>query len=292
MLVVYMKSLSRNKRDKIGYLRIFFLVLPYLVIVGIFQLVGYLIAGLDVKSLNDAATTEQSTIISFFSLLGTLLVIWLFTHYVDKIKFKEVGFKNRNVLKESLIGFIVGAGAVCIGFLLLVTTKEIIPISFDFNLTKLLLIVSLFLFVAISEEILVRGYILRNLMVSFNRYVALVVSALIFALLHGLNPNVNIISLISLFFAGLLYGITYIFNYRLWFPIAVHFSWNLLQVVLGFNVSGKQFFPFMVNNLKGENYITGGDFGFEGSVYSVIIQGVIVAGLLIYYKKTNYSKSS
>ena len=65
-------------------------------------------------------------------------------------------------------------------------------------------------------------------------------------------------SAMSLFLAGILLGITYIYTKNLWFPVALHLSWNLFQTLFGFNVSGKDFyslieFKIQENNLLNES---------------------------------------
>lgn len=279
------------KMNHSGYLRILYISFPYIIIVGIFQSIAYLMAGLDYNEPEMVKTSLQQIIITLSSLLGTLSVVWIFVKYVDKVKFKSIGFQFKNALKESLAGFTIGALSIIIGFLILVLSKHIIPSSFTFDWKELLFIVLIFIVVAVTEEVLLRGYVLRNLMIAFNKYVALIISASIFSLLHAGNPNYTLIPMLSLFLSGLLYGITYMYNQRLWYPIAVHFSWNLFQTLLGFNVSGLHHFAFMNNETVGEKYITGGDFGFEGSMYSVIIQTLFVLAIFIYFEKKKLKKA-
>lgn len=266
-------------------------MIPYFFIVGIFQLVGHLIAGLDVTNTNVIKTSAQTVVVSFCTLLGTLTAIWIFTKYIDKIEFEFIGFKMKNVIKESVAGLLVGSFSVFLGFIILTLTGRIIPTSFEFNTYEFLLAIFVFINVAISEEVLCRGYILRNLMISSNKYVALIVSALVFALLHCANPDISLIPMISLLLSGLLYGVAYIYNQRLWFPISVHFGWNFLQSILGFNISGNEHYAFMNIENIGEDYITGGNFGFEGSIYSVLIQGIVLIGITIFYERTKYLKA-
>ena len=74
-----------------GWLRVLALVIPYMVTVGIFQLIGYFVTGVDLYPLDLTKTAEQHAIISFFSFIGTLLVIWIFTRFWDKEKFIDLG---------------------------------------------------------------------------------------------------------------------------------------------------------------------------------------------------------
>ena len=64
----------------------------------------------------------------------------------------------------------------------------------------------MFIAVSIAEETYVRGYVLKNLLQSFNPIISLIISSAIFSLLHFFNPNVNYIALTELFIAGILLG--------------------------------------------------------------------------------------
>lgn len=274
----------KKKIDHTGYLRVIFLVLPYIFVVGAFELVGFILAGLDTIHANAIKTSEQSIIVSFFGFLGTLIIIWIFTRFVDNEKFLANGFYPINVTKESIAGFSTGVFAIVFGFIILTQTNKIIPSNFSFNQKEFFFAMLLFIIVAVSEEILFRGYILRNLMISFNKYVALIISALIFSLMHLGNPDIDTIPLISLFLSGILYGTAFIYNKRLWFPIFLHFSWNLSQPLLGFNVSGIRHYAFLEIENTGKQIFTGGEFGFEGSVYSVLIHVILIIGIVAYFE--------
>jgi hypothetical protein len=109
--------------------------------------------------------------------------------------------------------------------------------------------------------------------------------------MHGFNPNINLFSLTNLFLAGILLGISYIHTKNLWFPIALHFSWNLFQTMYGFNVSGQKSYSLIEFTISKNNIINGGDFGFEGSILSVFAMITTIIGIELYYRrqKTNHN---
>ena len=170
-------------------------------------------------------------------------------------------------------------------YLLLSQINEIKYVKTVFKIKEIILSVGLFLIVAINEEVLMRGYVLRNLMYSFNKYIALIFSSILFSLMHGLNPNMDWFSYLNLFLAGILLGSTYIFTQNLWFPIALHFSWNFFQSLFGFNVSGQDFYSLIEFKIAKPNLINGGLFGFEGSIFCIVIQLILIISILIYYNK-------
>ena len=272
-----------------GWIRVLLIILPYIIVVSIFQVLGMYLAGKDLTDLSIKDTPVQTLIGTFFATLGTLLILWVFMKYVDKEKFVNLGlqFKNRKV--DFIVGIGLGILVMGIGYVLLLLLNEI---SFDkivFEPVNILISFVLFACVAVMEEFLFRGYILRNLMISFNKYIALIISSILFALIHGMNPNMDGFSAMSLFLAGILLGITYIYTKNLWFPVALHLSWNLFQTLFGFNVSGKDFYSLIEFKIQENNLLNGGAFGMEGSILSIIANILIIMGVIIYYTKNKQS---
>jgi membrane protease YdiL (CAAX protease family) len=272
-----------------GWIRVLLIIIPYFIIVSIFQVLGMYLAGKDLMDLTIPDTPVQRLIGTFFATLGTILILWIFMKYVDKEKFVNLGlqFKNRKV--DFIVGIGLGILVMGIGYGLLLLLNEI---SFDklvFEPVGILISVALFTCVAVMEEFLFRGYILRNLMISFNKYIALILSSILFSLIHGMNPNMDGFSAMSLFLAGILLGITYIYTKNLWFPIALHLSWNLFQSLFGFNVSGQDFYSLIEFKIQENNVLNGGAFGMEGSIISIIANVLIIGGVIIYYNKNKVS---
>ena len=274
-----------------GWQRVLLIIIPYIFIVGIFQYIGSLITKVDFTNINFQKSSEQEVILSFFSLLGTLLVIGVFMKFLDKEKFINLGFETKNRLNEFLIGIIIGAVIMSTGYLLLLLLGEIYFQKTIIDFKEIILSIILFIVIAVSEEILMRGYVLRNLMISFNKYVALLISAIVFSLIHGFNPNIDLFSMTNIFLAGILLGLSYIHTQNLWFPIALHLSWNLFQTILGFNVSGQDSYSLLEFSIKENSLLNGGEFGFEGSILSSIAMLITIIGIAFYYdrKKTNHN---
>lgn len=275
-----------NKNSQInGWKRILSFILPYFIVVGIFQLVGAVILDVAILDINSIKTTFQDFILNFFGLIGLLLVLWIFMKYVDKEKFINLGFHLKNKSKHFYLGVFLGFFIMGSAYLLLSQMDEIKYVKTIFKINEFLLSIGLFVIVAINEEVLMRGYVLRNLMYSFNKYIALILSSILFSLMHGFNPNMDWFSYLNLFLAGILLGSTYIFTKNLWFPIALHFSWNFFQSLFGFNVSGQNIYSLIEFKIAKPNLINGGLFGFEGSVFCIVIQLILIISILIYYNK-------
>jgi len=274
-----------------GWQRIVLITIPWLIFIGIFQLIGAYLIGLDYGDLNLQKTTEQQLIIQFFTFLGTILVVLLFVKYVDKEKFIDIGFHLKNRINEFSSGLLIGLIIMLLGFGFLELIDEIQFQRIEFDFKEITFSILLFILVALAEEIFFRGYILRNLMNSYNKYLALLISSVIFCLIHGFNPNIDIIGFTNIFLSGILLGITYIHTKNLWFPIALHFSWNFFQTVVGFNVSGQNTYSIIEFSKNENTYLNGGSFGFEGSLLSLFAITIVLVAIFIYYirKKTKHN---
>ncbi|MEH6408772.1 MAG: type II CAAX endopeptidase family protein [Leeuwenhoekiella sp.] len=270
-----------------GWIHILIFIIPYLLFLSLVQVAGYAILGYDLTDFEAEKSAFQEVYTSYLSLIATFIAMWFFMRFMDKLPFIKLGFQTKGRLRDFNFGVILGAVIMLLGYLILTVFKEIDFTHFFFDVYQLFLSVLLFVSVAILEEVLVRGYILRNLMISFNKYVALVISSLIFAIMHLANPNIDLLSFIDLFLAGILLGISYIHTKNLWFPIGLHLGWNLFQSLFGFNVSGQDFYSFIEFKVPEANIINGGAFGFEGSILAVIAQIVVIItiGYYYYYQK-------
>jgi membrane protease YdiL (CAAX protease family) len=140
----------------------------------------------------------------------------------------------------------------------------------------------IFLCVAISEELVVRGYLLQTINQVWGGAIAIVASSLYWGVAHILNPNASLISALNITVAGLLFAYAYSITGHLWLPIALHFSWNLAEgAIFGYPVSG-----FQVENsvlqpaVEGPKAVTGGLFGPEGGL--VALFAILVGGAILY----------
>ncbi|MEO9022729.1 MAG: type II CAAX endopeptidase family protein [Ginsengibacter sp.] len=279
-----METISTDKSR--GWKNILKIIVPYFLVVGTFQLVGFYFAGLDINYKPKNETTKELFTLTFFSLIGTALIVWIFRKYIDKKSFKSLGFEKEFIGRDLFLGIIFGFLIMFIGFSTLLFSNQISFESIQFHPIEFISSIAIFIFVAIAEELFLRGYILNNLMVSFNKFTALIISSAIFSLMHAANPNFNLIAMAGLFISGLLFGLSYIYTKNLWFPIALHFSWNFFQgTIFGFNVSGKDTYSLIVTGENTSNLWNGGSFGFEASSLSFSFQILAIIVLYLIFKK-------
>lgn len=282
-----MKDHKYTSRQQIT--RVLMIILPYIIVVGVFQLIACVLIGVDILAPAVEFSAWQKLVLTLFSSFGTLLVVFLFKKHVDKEPFNSLGLGSIHIW-DIFLGLLIGFVIMVTGFFILVYMNEITYSGNKFLPGDFILSFCTFALVAISEELFVRGYILGNLVQSMNKYKALIISSVFFSLMHGLNSNYSWFAAIELFLGGMLLGLSYIYVPNLGFPIALHFSWNFFQgTIFGFNVSGSRAYS-LITQVRSEDTIwNGGPFGFEGSAISVIFQilAIIVIYLLFNKRKPN-----
>ncbi|RYY17734.1 MAG: CPBP family intramembrane metalloprotease [Chitinophagaceae bacterium] len=219
--------------------------------------------------------------------LAALLTVPAFIIFADNKPLSSLGFKWMPVDSpgyEPMPRFIAPLMAVAIlgvGWTFLYLSNYLEYLGAILSTRNILTGFLLMCVIAVAEESVFRGYVLNNLLSSFNPWLSLVISAMLFAFLHSGNPEAGIVAIINVFLAGLLLGINYIYTRNLWFATLFHLSWNFLQgPVLGFPVSGLDLPAFLQISISGNELITGGKFGFEGSIIQTIL---FIPAIIILY---------
>ena len=155
-------------------------------------------------------------------------------------------------------------------------------------------IISMFCYfsvVAVGEEIVFRGVLFRWIDEKWGFPVALIVSALVFGIVHITNPGGTLWSSIAIAIeAGLLLGAAYKWSGTLWLPIGIHWAWNFSQGnVFGFMVSGQEAGDSLIQaQIEGPDWLTGGMFGAEASVVAVVIGALLSAWFIWQISRRNH----
>ena len=153
--------------------------------------------------------------------------------------------------------------------------------SMDAVLIGTLEMLLIFVLVGWEEELLSRGYHLQNLASGINLPWGVILSSLIFALMHLGNPNVSVMAVLGLIAAGFFLAFGYLRTRQLWLPIGLHIGWNFFEgTVFGFQVSGLDIYRLIEQTVQGPQIFTGGEFGPEAGL--VLIPGLALGVALIY----------
>jgi membrane protease YdiL (CAAX protease family) len=135
---------------------------------------------------------------------------------------------------------------------------------------------------AVMEELLVRGLLFRVLEERLGSWIALATTALIFGAIHASNRGATAWSTLAVALsAGIVLGSAFILTRRLWLAFGLHFGVNSAQgAILGVPVSGQQTPGLLRSELIGQPLWTGGSFGLEASLLTLLF-GVLIGGAFL-----------
>lgn len=142
------------------------------------------------------------------------------------------------------------------------------------SLAGALAVVGMMCAIAVSEEVFFRGIVFRLLRGRWGAGVALGASAVLFGLVHLLNPGASLWGAVAIAIeAGLMLGAAYLATGSLWLAIGLHFGWNVATVgIFGTVTSGAEARDSLVTAVtSGPDWLSGGSFGPEGSVVAVLV---------------------
>jgi membrane protease YdiL (CAAX protease family) len=206
--------------------------------------------------------------------------VLIFRTWIDRRKWLDLGWNMEDFAGEAITGLCLGPALLGLAAVIMFLTGHLEWTDIVWDPSSLFISLGWMAMIAFSEELVFRGYILGNLLETFqNKWIALGISAILFSAYHGANPGTHTLAFANLFLAGLLLGINYLYTKNLWFSFLLHLSWNFFQgPILGFKVGGLTFPSLLQAEPKGDLFITGGDFGLEGSMLCTLL---LLAAVLI-----------
>jgi membrane protease YdiL (CAAX protease family) len=240
---------------------------------------------------------------SIAALITALLSVWLAGRLLDRRPFADFGFHlGGGWWLDLFFGMALGAllmtavFLVELGFGWITVTdafRSLVP-STPFALA-ILLPTTVYVCVGVYEELLSRGYQLRNAAEGLNFPVvgsrnavilAWVLSSAFFGYLHASNPNATPSSTFNVALAGLMLGFGYVLTGELAIPIGLHITWNFFQgSVFGFPVSGLKPLgaAFLSTDQGGPTRWTGGAFGPEAGLLgpAAMVLGCLLIALWV-----------
>lgn len=260
-----------------------FMAVNAVVMLGVRAMVGGLPAGGDL----------QMVLLLFTSTLS----VFIARKYFDRKSMKSLGLHwDLNAVLDIIIG-ILNSAAVMAGIYFTMLWTGLIefsgfswwtddPVSapgFQLAILPVVLAVLLKLtIVAWWEELVFRGYFVRNMMEGMGLMWTVILSSLIFGGGHFFNPDATLLSsiLIALITPQLIYA--YLKSGQLWLPMGIHLGWNFFQAsIFGFASSGQVSPSLIAQSPVGPEWLSGGAFGAEGSI--IMLPFTLMSLFLIHY---------
>jgi membrane protease YdiL (CAAX protease family) len=238
-------------------------------------------------------------------LIVAVAAVWLIGRLLDRRRLRDFGLSlGRQWWTDLAFGLALGLGLM--GAIFLVewglgwvhvtgTLRTAVP-GEPFGLAILAPAV-IFLCVGILEELLARGYLLRNLAEGLafpwmggargGLVLACLVSSALFAYGHADNPNATWVSTVNIGIAGVFLALGYMLTGQLAIPIGMHITWNFFQAtVFGFPVSGVSRLRTSViaTDQLGPELWTGGPFGPEAGLVGLAAMLLGIALTLLWVR--------
>jgi len=255
-----------------------------------------------------ALVSNKSAILlitSISTLLSVLVLTPFSMKFIDQRFWKPLKEQvTHSWWKELGIGSLAGFFSIALIFTLLVVfgSIQVTGINAEYRdldfLSSFFGAVLIFICVGVYEEVVFRGYVFKNLSEGFwgkwftketAVILAGILSSLVFSILHLTNPYASLLSFVNILVIGCLLCLSIMITGRLGFAIGFHVLWNFSQSVLfGIPVSGLAPQAALLNiKVTGSVWLTGGPFGFEGSVLCLIINLALTILVLLFIKTKN-----
>ena len=235
-----------------------------------------------------AQTSPQTRL--YLEATGTATILasaWIMTHFADRRPFVTLGFSPNSLIQDTAIGGAVGVGMVLFTVGTLWWGGWLQPREDSVNVPVLPLAALNVWLNSITQEVLVRGYILQTLQAYFGASAALLLSSGLFSVLHFGPGRGAILPTLNYFLAGLLLGAAYLATDNLWAPIALHFVWNfLLGTVFGLLGDNSPLnYGWRLFDLKDPAWISGKGFAnsVEGGLIATLASILGIAALYLIY---------
>jgi membrane protease YdiL (CAAX protease family) len=195
------------------------------------------LAGTEFPSLEHSPTFVVATIWGTY--LPVAAVTLLFVFLVDRRDMTAFGLAILpRTWKDVLLGFVLGAAPFLALFALglplgwIEIQPGVITDEARQNVFRVVAIgLAAFVVNSFVEEMVFRGYLVPNLAACTSRWIAIISTSVLFALMHIANPGGRELSTqFSLWLFGVVMSLAYIGTRSLWLPMVWHATNNFLQL--------------------------------------------------------------
>ncbi len=243
-----------------------------------FPLVWMLVGTVGVGAVS-ALSSNGSPVLAVVGALAAIAVYWAVMRYVARRSTPEIARSRAG--GQALLG--IGLGAVFITISMLMVISEFSFTTASGSVMATVASIAAVQFgAAVTEELLFRGLLLQALERLWGSWVALAISAVLFGVVHLANPGATLWTGFAIAVeAGVLMGAAFLWLRSIWAVVGLHFAWNTIEGLLGVPVSGHTSPGLLIAEPTGPELLTGGQFGFEGSIIPVIVSLLFVLPMLI-----------
>ncbi len=176
---------------------------------------------------------------------------------------------------------------------LIVPIHHSTPLGTDEKISLLVTWISLSIAAGLTEEVLFRGHLLMIFTVGYSRVKAIVITSLIFGLVHiTMLPSFSVADVLTVtaggFVAGLMFALIYQYSKVIWYAAIVHAVWDIffigkITAIAATPAEASQIIaPFRLTTHN--QLLTGGSFGVEAGLPCFVIYLVVIGVLCMMLK--------
>jgi membrane protease YdiL (CAAX protease family) len=216
-------------------------------------------------------------------LLAAVLVWFGYRFYVHRIEKRQpTELATQGMARQLGTGLLLGAGLVALTFAVLAALGAYQFGGVNAPSIRMLVPLAELVLVGMAEEMMFRGVIFGVTERSLGSKPAIVISALLFSLAHLPNEGVSALAIAVIAVYGVMQAALYMKTRRLWACIGTHIAWNYcISQVFSSTVSGHAATDGLLRGeLMGNAMLTGGVFGVEGSLITLLLIAAAAAFLL------------
>jgi membrane protease YdiL (CAAX protease family) len=239
------------------------------------------LGSLGVLAAGPKALDPREPVFQWISLASVLIATWVMLRRIDRLSWREAGLERGAAAPPTLIkGVALGGLTIGVASLVLLATRML---RFDptahgnwwgaAGQSTILLLPAAFF-----EELFIRGYVFAILRRAAGWKMALIITSIVFGLLHISNPGADSESILAVIVAGFFLGAVFLATRSLYAAGAAHFAWNwVMSGALHIAVSG---IPSNEPDYRvvdsGPDWLTGGAWGPEGGIAAVAAMFVVL----------------
>lgn len=244
---------------------------------------------------NPGSFVDIISMIVHFSLLPLMSIVgtYIMLKFIENESFKSIRLDFcHGWYKELLLGILVGIVLISLLLVIFLMFDWIDIVNFGWEIKSfeeyIYSVLISMISVALTEEIILRGYIFYILKRSLDIRYSIVITSIIFGFLHINNPTntawgIYVIP-ITLSIAGMLFAISMTSTDSLWTAIGLHYSWNIFLYGI-FNLNGGTRSILFVTEIDGPAFFVGipnTSFGPEVSILGVL---VMIIGIVYFLRR-------
>jgi membrane protease YdiL (CAAX protease family) len=232
--------------------------------------------------------------IAILSEASALIAVLLATAGMARLEHRYTAFYGLvgfDRLRQFLIGLVCGFALLSLLIGILIATHHLTLTQSHMTLAWSLRYAAAwglaFLLVGMTEELMLRGYLLFTLARGIGFWPAAIVLAVLFGALHKANPGESPFGLVAAALIALVFSLSLWRLGHLWWAIGFHVSWDWGESYFYGtpDSGGVSAGRLMIGHAHGAKLLSGGATGPEGSVWCGLI--LLLAAILVWTTQPN-----